>query len=52
MYMPPTTLNIYLTIVPDLTFIYVTDGKESFGLRKLQRGLMEKWCERRNKKDQ
>jgi hypothetical protein len=44
----PQTPGVHLTLFADDTCIYGTDRKESYVLRKMQRGLiaMEAWCER------
>jgi hypothetical protein len=44
----PQTHSVYLALFSDDTCLYATDRKESFIVRKLQRGLssMETWCER------
>jgi hypothetical protein len=49
--MPPTHGD-QLTLFADDTCLYVTDRKECFVVRKLERGLssMETWCERWNMK--
>jgi hypothetical protein len=46
----PQTPGVYLGLFADDTCIYATDRKESYVLRKLQRGLsaIETWCERWN----
>jgi hypothetical protein len=46
----PQTQGIHLALFADDTSLYATDRKESFVVRKLQRGLdsMENWCERWN----
>jgi hypothetical protein len=46
----PRTPGVHLALFVDDTPIYATDRKESYVLRKLQRGLnaMEKWCENWN----
>jgi hypothetical protein len=48
--MRPTHLEQYLGLFADDTYIYATDRKEGYVLRKLQRGLsaIETWCERWN----
>jgi hypothetical protein len=48
--MPPQTPGIYLALFGDDTYLYATDRKEGFVVRKLQRDLssMETWCERWN----
>jgi hypothetical protein len=49
-YDTPQTPDVYLGLFADETCIYATDCKESYVLRKLQRGLsaIETWCERWN----
>jgi hypothetical protein len=44
----PQPPEVYLALFADDTCLYATDGKKSFVVRKLQRGLssMETWCER------
>jgi hypothetical protein len=46
-YDAPQTPGVYLVLFADGTCLYATDRKESFVVRKLQRGLssMETWCE-------
>jgi len=46
----PRTPGVHLALFADDTCIYATDRKESYVLRKLQRGLnaMEEWCEQWN----
>jgi hypothetical protein len=46
----PRTLGVHLTLFSDDTYLYTTDCKEIYVLRKLQRGLnaMEEWCEKWN----
>jgi hypothetical protein len=46
----PQTPGVYLCLFADDTCIYVTDCKEGYVLRKLQRGLstIETWCEHWN----
>jgi hypothetical protein len=46
----PRTPGVHLALFADDTCIYATDRKESYVLRKLQRGLneMEEWCENWN----
>jgi hypothetical protein len=41
---------VYLALFADEQYIYSTDRKENYILRKVQRGLtaMESWCERWN----
>jgi hypothetical protein len=43
---PPQTQGVHLALFADDICLYATDGKESFIVRKLQRGLssMEAWC--------
>jgi hypothetical protein len=43
----PQTPAVYLALFADNTFLYATDRKESFVVRKLHCGLssMETWCE-------
>jgi hypothetical protein len=44
----PQTHGVHLALSADDTCLYVTDRKEGFVVRKLQRGLssVETWCER------
>jgi hypothetical protein len=44
---PPQTLGVYLARFAEDTWLYATDRKEGFVVRKLQRSLssMETWCE-------
>jgi hypothetical protein len=44
----PQTPGVHLGLFGDDTFIYATDHKGGYVLRKLQRGLsaVETWCER------
>jgi hypothetical protein len=46
----PQTSYVYLALFTEETYLYATDRKEGFLVRKLQRGLssMEIWCERGN----
>jgi hypothetical protein len=46
----PQTPGVYLGLFADDTYIYATDRKEGYVLRKLQRGLsaIETWCKRWN----
>jgi hypothetical protein len=46
----PQTPGVQLALFADDTYIYATERKEGYVLRKLQRGLtaMEAWCERWN----
>jgi hypothetical protein len=46
----PRTPGVHLALFLDDTPIYAKDRKESYVLRKLQRGLnaMEEWCENWN----
>jgi hypothetical protein len=46
----PRTPGVHLELFADDTCIYATDSKESYVLRKLQRGInaMEEWCEKWN----
>jgi hypothetical protein len=48
----PQTHGVHLALFAEDTFLYATDRKEGFVVRKLQRGLtsMEAWCERWNVK--
>jgi hypothetical protein len=43
----PQTHGVHLALFADETYLYTTDGKEGFVVRKLQRGLssMETWSE-------
>jgi hypothetical protein len=49
-YDDPQTPGVYLALFVDDTFLYATDRKEGFVVRKLQLGLssLETWCERWN----
>jgi hypothetical protein len=46
----PQSPGVYLALFADDTYMYSTDRKEGYVLRKLLRGLtsMESWCERWN----
>jgi hypothetical protein len=46
----PQTIGVNLAIFADDTYIYATERKEGYVLRKVQRGLnsMSAWCERWN----
>jgi len=46
----PQTPGVHLALFADDTCLYTTDRRESYVLRKLQRGLitLEEWCEKRN----
>jgi hypothetical protein len=46
--MPPKTHGVHTALFADDKCLYVTDRKEGFVVRNLQRGLnsMETWCER------
>jgi hypothetical protein len=46
----PRTHGVHLALSAHDTFLYVTDRRESYVLRKMQRGLnaLEEWCEKWN----
>jgi hypothetical protein len=48
--MIPPTPGVYLALFADDTYLYATERREGYVLRKLQRGLdaIETWCERWN----